>query len=254
VEALESLFCERVNDKVRIVSSLPPFRSVWLTFNCCFDLQAKRPSRINPHLSLSLIRTLSLGINSPSPPALALSLGRSPSSDPLPLDCLHITYHDFAGDILDTLHSDLLPLLNPVRLGYEASGAQTNLWADLEAGAILTGWTRLEVIELKGFIPVLPDPGEQHLGSFLAAQPSPCLDRRRTVRLDVVSLLNPVYPTVRKLLAHLEDQLDIFPWELLQHGSVALVVRSEAEKKTTEAAMRKVGEEARRVFSISLEP
>ncbi|KAL7413666.1 hypothetical protein BDY24DRAFT_389216 [Mrakia frigida] len=238
VKQLERLFCRRIERKTKNSSKIS--------------------SRINSHLSLSQIQTLTLEFSSvPAPKAISISSSRLDDERPIPLDYLGISLDYSKTESLPPLYSSLFPKLNPNRCSYQVAGRPfTSVrWVDLDgqSNSLLLGWTRIRSLDIVGVFPFMFFNNYDHL----AGLPSPSPDHRRVLRLHVTSLryrsLN--LPDIKPLLDDVGDHSDVFELDGMQDESVVLVVKSEEEKGEVEAAVRASQKLARwrHVFVVELE-
>ncbi|KAL7412230.1 hypothetical protein BDY24DRAFT_442548 [Mrakia frigida] len=235
-EQLEALFCER--EEVKKTST---------------------PSRISPLLSLSQMRTLDLDFTYMIPLAAVklvfdLSSSRLVDSEPIPLDSIYITCTEFHSQtIIPPLYSSLLPRLNPIRLSIETFTRFdfSIAWIDVRSPR-LEGWTRLQVLQLRSCLPF----SWTRIGTrdHLGALPPLSLDRHRTLRLHVTTFLDFSWPHPSSLLNMLMDRNRAIGLDLMQKGSIVLVVDCEKQKEEAEEGLRVVMKEKwRDLFVIEME-
>lgn len=223
------------------------------------------PSRINPFLSLSQIRSLTIDFVSLPilPKNLRVSSSRFDVAGPLPLDNLQVHYQDgFLHDpTLEVLYSSLLPHLNPARCTFHAFEVEQEerdylAWTQLGTSSLF-GWSRLTQLDLIGLIPYT---GRNHMDHLVGIS-SPSLLRRLQLRIHVGSFVPPFHNhdgSVRELDNFFTDfVLDSvhLGLESMQPGSLVLVVRSEEERRDLEKVVRENQEisEWRSVVAIKLE-
>ena len=129
------------------------------------DEQETSSSRINPHLDLSRIKSLSLQLP-PFPPhdnyswpshsfrPPPLSFSRRSSSDPLPINSIRLSLDYEDRYLLSYLHRTLLPNTNPLQLEYDVHNRppKAHSWFSTKEIPLLGGWTRLQCLMLKGVI------------------------------------------------------------------------------------------------------
>jgi hypothetical protein len=213
----------------------------------------------NPHifrlLLLSQIQTLSLNLASvPSTSPAMFQNARPPVSihEPIPLSTLTITTSFTSSSLLRHLHASYLPLFNPIHLSLAVHDRPLDTSPEFYLGSnlfFLTDFTRLESLELRGFIPY----AFMRPASYgLAALPPPTQNRRRRVRLVTASLLYEEHPTVTSLVASLGGYLYVLGLKTMQKGSVALVVQTEEERTKAEIAVKGLDEAWRGCFTVEV--
>ncbi|KAL7413621.1 hypothetical protein BDY24DRAFT_415206 [Mrakia frigida] len=177
VKQLERLFCRRIERKTKNSSKIP--------------------SRINSHLSLSRIETLSIDFTSDlsfAPDSISISSSRLDDGRPIPLECLGISLYHMSEGILPLFYARLFPHLNPERCSYKIVGRplQQVRWVHLQRKDTkeLLGWTQIQTLDFSGVLPVVLLDNRH----YLAGLPSPSPGQRRVVRLYVASLLSILCP------------------------------------------------------------
>jgi len=198
------------------------------------------------------MRTLTLDLSGSSsiPAELAFSLSRM-VFDPMPLllDLVRILSYHRGSSLHALLHKILLPHLNPIRCEYSTKSRQKDqsCWTTLDGAPILDSWDRIQTVSFEGTLPYLETRSD---GDLLAAIPPPSLSRRRVIRLHLSTLLYTNRPDPLSLLKlFIKDHLvDRTGSNVMQDGSVVLVVESERERVEVEAAVGELKESRRLMF------
>lgn len=206
------------------------------------------PSRINPFLSLSQIRSLTVDFASLPilPTYLRISSSRFDATGPLSLDNLQVHYQDGCGSrpTLEVLYSFLLPQLNPVRCTFHAFEVQSedrdnSPWIWLGTSTVL-GWSRLTHLDIIGLIPYT---GKSQMDRLVGLSP-PSVLRRLELRLHVASFVPPCHNHDAPI-RHWDDFLMDFGLDSsrlglksMRPGSFVLVVRLEEEKRELKEAVQ----------------
>ncbi|KAL7413671.1 hypothetical protein BDY24DRAFT_60980 [Mrakia frigida] len=200
------------------------------------ERKTKTSSRIDSFLSLSQIKILSLlPFESYSFSTLDLWSSRMEGSVPIPLNDIRISVqYSYQSHLhLQNLHTCLLPLLNPARCFYDTHGRreQEGPWTNI-GSSNLTGWTRLQHLEIRGSLPY----SSLETGAFVGALPSPSINQRRTIRLHLSSLLCRLKPTLEDFLdTYLLGRDSQYGLDTLQVGSLVLVVPKHKKEEVEEA-------------------
>ncbi|KAL7410755.1 hypothetical protein BDY24DRAFT_417611 [Mrakia frigida] len=217
------------------------------------------PSRINHLLDISTLRTLHIAFNHSPWPTPSLRLARRRIPTPLltiPLDTLILTTPSSytLRNILELYHLVLLPLLDPLRLEYnDYQGDGTDFVFRLYATP-LHHFTRLEEVVFRGVIPFHYQNNPD--ARLIAALPLPTLDRRRTLRIIVASLLSRNFRTPTSVVRRIPTNwpYGTFSTDPMQDGSIIFVVRTKEEKEEVEAALvKEMEEEWRSRFAVEIE-
>jgi len=111
----------------------------------------------------------------------------------------------------------------------------------------LIGFTRIEVVVLKGAVPL--EVG----GSYLASLPPPSLGVRRTVRLHVSTLLSARSLSPVRFIEHIQEWAYVLNVGNMQDGSVVLVVQTEKERRQAVEAVGKLGDSLRSKLTVEVE-
>jgi len=150
----------------------------------------------------------------------------------------------------------LLPHLHPSWLEYATTTRKMahSCWTNSDGAPVLSSWDRLQSISFEGILPYLDANTNSGGVDLLAALPPSYLSRRRVVRLHLSTLLHTSGPDSVSLL-NLKGQdyfVDRTGSNVMQDGSVVLVVESERERVEVEEAVGKLEERRRSMFVTEL--
>ncbi|KAL7417290.1 hypothetical protein BDY24DRAFT_165351 [Mrakia frigida] len=239
----------------------------------CQRKRSTHQSRINSYLSLSTLRSLNVDFSALKipiglPPPLLRSLDFSRLLDPhsLPLDLLRFDWLISSPLHFYYMHSSLLPILNPRRIDFKMHQDRQSptfrpspFW---ESSFAIESWTRLEVVDLWGAIPVTSNPNQSE--TLLLGVPARTLLGLKRMRLHIASLVGweghpaTALEVVKELEVH-ENSREMRSNRLglsrMRDGSVVIVVESEEERRAVEDAFAVALHDLRRsLFSIVVEP
>ena len=119
-------------------------------------------------------------------------------------------------------------------------------WYNDGAPHALVGWDT-EVVELKGLLIEMWD-GRQW--TLVCLPPPSSVGQPRTIRLHPFTLFCPQRPDVLSFLEYVLASKAIFALDVLQSGSLELVVASREEEEETKEAVSLVEKERRLLFSV----